>query len=134
MLFVDMFVLHLQDIIVCVYIVMYLYEYVLLSIPSQVWLSCVAGCSRVFVALSHWLNPPTPPYAFCFDFANVNVESLCVSLASNSSETVEVIIVKLGTVTASYMIMHHMLIILTLTFIRDHTNLNYYISKCFIIA
>ena len=48
---------------------------------------------------------------------------LCVSLANNSSETVEVIIVKLSPVTAWDMIMHHVLIILTLTFI-SHTVLN----------
>ena len=49
---------------------------------------------------------------------------VCVSLASDSSETVEVIIVKLGTVTASVMGMHHMLITLTLTFIQGHTDRN----------
>ena len=32
---------------------------------------------------------------------------VCVSIASDSSETVEVIIVKLGTVTASDWILHH---------------------------
>ena len=49
---------------------------------------------------------------------------VCVSLAGDSSETVEVIIVKLGTVTASDTKMHHVLIILTLTFIQGHTDLN----------
>ena len=43
---------------------------------------------------------------------------VCVTLASDSSETVEVVIVKLGTVTASVTRMHHVLIILTLTFIQ----------------
>ena len=38
-------------------------------------------------------------------------------LANDSSETVEVSIVKLGTVTAAYMLMHHVFIILTLTFL-----------------
>ena len=42
---------------------------------------------------------------------------VCVLLPSDSSETVEVTIVKLGTVTASDMRMHHVLIVLTLTFI-----------------
>ena len=42
---------------------------------------------------------------------------VCVCLASDALETVKAIIVKLGTVTASYMGMHHVLIILTLTFI-----------------
>ena len=50
--------------------------------------------------------------------------SVCVSLASDFSETVEVIVVKLGTLTASDMKMHHVLIILTLTFIQGHTDLN----------
>ena len=50
-------------------------------------------------------------------FANVNVEPrLCVCvcvcvIANDSSETVEVIIVKLGTDTTSDMGMHHVLII-----------------------
>ena len=43
---------------------------------------------------------------------------VCVSLASDFSGTIEVIIVKLGTVNASDMVMHHVLIILTLTFIQ----------------
>ena len=50
--------------------------------------------------------------------------SVCLSLTRDSSETIElfeVIIVKLGTVTASDMIMHQLFIILTLTFIQDHT-------------
>ena len=51
--------------------------------------------------------------------------SVCVSLASDSSETVEVIIVKLSTMTTSDMRMHHMLIILTVTFIQGHTDLNH---------
>ena len=43
---------------------------------------------------------------------------MCVSLTSDFSETVEVIIIKLGMVTASEsdMLMHHVFIILTLTF------------------
>ena len=47
--------------------------------------------------------------------------TVCVSLASDSLETIEVIIIKHGTVTASDMRMHHMLIMLTLTFIQGHT-------------
>ena len=42
-------------------------------------------------------------------------------------------IIKLGTVTASDMRMHHMLIILTLTFIQGHTDLNHENNKCLII-
>ena len=41
------------------------------------------------------------------------------------SRTVEITIVKLGTVTASYVRMHHVLIILTLTFIQGHTYLSH---------
>ena len=45
---------------------------------------------------------------------------VCVSLASDSRETIEAIIIRLGTVAASDIRMHHMLIILTLTFIQGH--------------
>ena len=55
---------------------------------------------------------------------------VCVYVSSNSSETVEVIIIKPGTVTASDMRMHQMLIILTLTFIQGHTDLNHENNKC----
>ena len=44
---------------------------------------------------------------------------VCVSLASDSSETTEVVIIKHGTVTASGMRMQHVLITLTLTFIQE---------------
>ena len=50
--------------------------------------------------------------------------SVCVSLASDSSETIEFIIIKLGMVTASDIVMHHVLIILTLTFIQGHIDVN----------
>ena len=49
--------------------------------------------------------------------------SVCVSLASGSSETAEVIIIKLDMVTASDMVMHYGLTILTVTFIQSHTYL-----------
>ena len=52
-------------------------------------------------------------------------QCVCVSvLASDSSETVEVTTIKLGTVTATDMRMHHVLM-LTLTFIQGHTDLNH---------
>ena len=57
-----------------------------------------------------------------------------VSLASHSSAAVEVIIVKLGTLTTSEMRMRRMLIILTLTFIQGHTDLNHENNKCLIIS
>ena len=49
----------------------------------------------------------------------------CVPLANDSSDTVEVIIIHLGTVTTSDMRIHHVLIILTLTIIQGHTDLNH---------
>ena len=52
--------------------------------------------------------------------------SVCGPFASDSTETIEVIIIKLGTATASDMAMHHVLIIMTLTsFIQGHTDLNH---------
>ena len=59
---------------------------------------------------------------------------VCVSLASYSSETVEVIIINLGTVTASDMRMHQVSVILTLTFIQGHTDRNLENNKCLIIS
>ena len=61
-------------------------------------------------------------------------ECVYVTLASDSSETVEVIIVKPGTVTASDMRMHHVLIILTLAFMQGHTDRNYENNKGLIIS
>ena len=46
---------------------------------------------------------------------------VCVFLLSDFSETIEVTIVTFGTVTASDMSMHHVLMILTLTLIHRHT-------------
>ena len=57
---------------------------------------------------------------------------VCVFLASDSSETVEVIIVKLGMVAASVLRMHHVLIILT--FIQGHTYRIHENNKCLIIS
>ena len=52
--------------------------------------------------------------------------SLCVSVASHISETSEAIAIKVDTVTASVTRMHHVLIIiLSLTFIQGHTDLNH---------
>ena len=48
---------------------------------------------------------------------------VCVSLASVSSEAIIAITIKLGTVTTSDLRMHHVLLILTLTFIQGHTDL-----------
>ena len=49
-------------------------------------------------------------------------------------ELIEVIITKLGTVTASDMGMHQLFIILTLTFIQGDTYLNHENNKCSIIS
>ena len=60
-----------------------------------------------------------------------------MSLASESSKTVlwsSSCIIKLGTVTASDMVMHHVFIILTLTFIQSHTDHNHENEKCSIIS
>ena len=69
--------------------------------------------------------PVTPAFVFkvAYDLEKFKIDDIkvclivCVSLASDSLETIEVIIIKLGIGTASDMVMHHMLIILTLTFI-----------------
>ena len=50
---------------------------------------------------------------------------VCLPLASDSAETINVIIIKLGMVTTSDMIMHCVLVILTLTFVQGHTDLNH---------
>ena len=60
--------------------------------------------------------------------------SVCLSLASDSSETIEVIIVNLGTVAASDMRMHRILSILTLTFIQGHTDRSHENNICLIIS
>ena len=57
-----------------------------------------------------------------------------MSLASDSSETVKVVIIKLGTMTTSDMQMHQVLIILTLTFNQGQTNLNHEGNKCSIVS
>ena len=59
---------------------------------------------------------------------------MCVSLASDSLETVEVIIVKLSMVTASDMRTQNLLILLTMTFIQGHTNQNHKNNICMIIS
>ena len=51
---------------------------------------------------------------------------------SDSLDTVEIII-KLSTVAASDMLMHHVLIILTLTFIQGNIDLNHENNNCLII-
>ena len=63
--------------------------------------------------------------------------SVCLSVCVPHKRflgTVEVIIVKLSTVTASDMPMHRVVIILTLTFIQGHTELNREHNKCLIIS
>ena len=50
---------------------------------------------------------------------------VCVCVPRKRFLTVEVIIIKLGMVTAAGMVMHHVLIVLMLTFIQGDTDLNY---------
>ena len=54
---------------------------------------------------------------------------MCVPLASNSLETIKVL-VKLDMVNTSEMRMCHVFIILTLAFIQGHTDLNHENNKC----
>ena len=56
---------------------------------------------------------------------------VCVSFASYSSETIEIIIIKLATVGET---MHHVLIIMTLTFIQGQIDFNHDNRKCSIIS
>ena len=65
-------------------------------------------------------------------FGKVKIDesvSMCVPLASDSSKAIGVTIVQLGTVTASHLRMHHVLIISTLTVMQGHTNLNHENNK-----
>ena len=56
---------------------------------------------------------------------------VCVSVPRKRFEdTLEVIIIKHGTLTASGMRLHLVLIIVTLTFIEGHTDLNHENDKC----
>ena len=60
--------------------------------------------------------------------------SVCLSIASRISETNEAIAITYDKVTASVTRMHHMLLILTVTFIQCHTDLNHENSKYLIIS
>ena len=82
----------------------------------------------------------SPVFFLCSKFYSVYV-CLCLCadlfLASDFSEPVKVIFIKFGTVTASDRIMHHVLIILTLTVMQGHTDLNHennIKNKCSIIS
>ena len=55
---------------------------------------------------------------------------VCLCVASHISETCEAIAITFDTVTASVTRRHHVLIILTLTFIREQTDLNHESNKC----
>ena len=82
---------------------------------------CVSARARVCVCVSVSVSVSL----YVCDCVCVSV-CVCVyvSLASDCWETVQVIITKLGRVTASDMIMHPVLIILTSTFIQGHTDQN----------
>ena len=60
--------------------------------------------------------------------------SECLSLASDSSETINDIIINHSRVTASEVRTHHVLVILTLSFVQDHRDLNHKNNKSFIIS
>ena len=59
---------------------------------------------------------------------------MCVCVCVPRKQFLQVIIVKLGTVTASDMRMRHVLIIFTLTCIQGNTDLNHDNNKCLIIS
>ena len=60
---------------------------------------------------------------------------VCASLASDSSETVNAIIIKFGTAADSDMRMHHVLMILTLTtFIQGYLDINHDNNKYSVIS
>ena len=69
-----------------------------------------------------------------FDYSELRAyrACACVSLESDFSETIEVIITNLG--AATDMRMNHVLIILTLTFVQVHTELNHEKNKRSIIS
>ena len=80
---------------------------------------CVVMCRQ----RRNWdLNECVIAFLFAKVYDRPDLVCVCVSLASDSSETVEVIIVNLGFVTASITGMHLMLSILTLTFVQGHTD------------
>ena len=84
-------------------------------------------CVRVSVCVC------VSPFAMFIKF-DWRYSSVCVSL--HSSETIKVLIIKLGKVrvTASNMVLYHMLLILTLTYIHGHTDLNHENNTCLIIS
>ena len=59
---------------------------------------------------------------------------VCLSIASHISETSEARAITFDTLTASVTRMHHVLIILTLTFIQGQPDLNHENNKCLIIS
>ena len=59
---------------------------------------------------------------------------VCVPRKRFHGNYCEVIIIKQGTVTASAMLMHHVLKILIMTFIQGHTDINHDNNKCLIIS
>ena len=86
---------------------------------------CVCACVRVCVCLRACV---------CVCACLSVCLSVCLSLASDSSEPVKVTIITLGTETTSDMALHQVLIILTLTFIQGHTDINHENHKCSIFS
>ena len=62
---------------------------------------------------------------FIFYYVCVCMMYACVRFPPSQAIPIEALIIKLGMVTASNMVMHHVLTILTLTFIEGHTDLNH---------
>ena len=91
-----------------------------------------ARCSR-FCLLCSFYGAFYGVFKVAYDFekvSNKRSKSLSVCLSdphnlSDPSETIEVIIIKPGIVTASDMVRHHVLTILTLTFIQGHACLHH---------
>ena len=113
--------------LICVCVCLYVCVCVCVCMPVCVCIHvCICVCVYITISLLHNHNVSLSDLCVC----------LSVFLASDSSETIEVIIIKFGTVTASDMRMHHMLIILTLTFIPGHTDLilHHKNNKCLIIS
>ena len=87
-------------------------------------------CSAVLfiIATCNVDNPGSLCVSVCTRMCVCVYVRVCVCVCVSVSQAIpqnllEVIIIKLGMVTPSDMVMHHMLIILTLTFIQGYTDL-----------
>ena len=109
---------------------------------NHLWILTVPGCHSICWLCNTsvfytWLCVTQPIGPFCFQSQVQLWKSLKYTRQSFVFVCVSVphrwfLIIKLGTMTASDMIMHHVLITLTLTFIQGHTDLNHENNKCLI--